>query len=176
MRDPRNGWRHGERAFQEGRAISHLAAELACPSGPACGVEGAALPGFISFRGSLRTLCGVVPLDKLDRWSPPTLAGRRHTRAPDRPLGRGGKEVHRSGKSVPVRARPPAGHCARPLGSEDGKPAAFPLLGPQPQRLPLPVSGSLRTAESSPGCPNEVWRRNHRPIIELSAILPGQGS
>jgi hypothetical protein len=81
--------------------------------------------------------------------------------------------VDRLGKCVPVVARPPEGHCARPLGSKDGKPAAFPHLGPQPQRLPLAVSGTLRTAEGSPGCPNEVWRRNHRPIIESATIIPG---
>ncbi len=173
MRDPRNGWRHGDQAFEEGRAIPHWVAELACPSGPARGVEGAALPGLVSFRGSLRTL------DALSHWTiwtggaQPTLGGSTHTRAPHRPLAGGGKEVHRLGKCVPVMARPPEGHCARPLGNEDGKPAAFPHLGPQPQRLPLAVSGTLRTAEGSPGCPNEVWRRNHRPIIELATIIPG---
>jgi hypothetical protein len=59
MRDPRNGWRHGDQAFEEGRAIPHWVAELACPSGPARGVEGAALPGLVSFRGSLRTLAAL---------------------------------------------------------------------------------------------------------------------
>jgi hypothetical protein len=136
------------------------------------GVEGAALPVPCLIRGSLHTSQAVSHWITSIGGAQLTWRGKTHTRAPHRPLAAGGREVHRLRECDPARVSPPACQGARPLGGKDGKPAAFPNLGPQLSRPPLRVSGSLRTAESSPGCPNEVWRRNHQPIIAVLSVIP----